>query len=60
MALRFAPVGGDNPRALLAPVLEGIEAEICKVGSFSMAENPENPTFFSGSIWVVHFFITSH
>jgi hypothetical protein len=54
MALRFAPVCRYNPRALLPPVLEGIEAEVRKVGSVWVTENSKNSAFFFGPIFIVH------
>ena len=45
--LGFLPVGGDDPRALLTPVLQGIETQIGKMGSLRMPEDPEHPAFFA-------------
>src|SRR6266704_1323693 len=44
------PVGRDDAAALLAPVLERIEAEIGQVGRLRVVVDPENTAFF---FWLV-------
>jgi hypothetical protein len=39
-------VGRDYPGALLAPVLEGVKAEVCQVGRFGVPINTEHTAFF--------------
>src|SRR5512135_2363193 len=38
-------VGGTYPRALLAPVLQGVQSEIRQVRSFRMTVDAEDPAF---------------
>jgi hypothetical protein len=47
--VKFPMVRGDNPGALLATMLEGIETEIGKVGCLDMIINSKNTTHGSFS-----------
>ena len=40
-------VGGDNPGALLAAVLEGVESEICQFGRVRVSEYTTDTTLFA-------------
>jgi len=48
----IAPVGGDDAGALLAPVLEGEEAEKGHPGRLGMAEDGEDAALLPGAAGV--------
>src|SRR6266516_4542174 len=50
VSVKAEPVGRDDAAAFLAPVLEGIEAEIGQVGRLRVVVDPENTAFF---FWLV-------
>ncbi len=45
-------VAGDDAAGLLAPVLEGIEAEVGEAGGLGVAVNAEDATVFFGLIGI--------